>query len=253
MPRSTRSIRGRGSSGASTTSPPTARFRSPNWGRPTARPSALLRRSTARSTMPPTAAAATARSCASASRSTASASSDVFTQYNPDVIVSVHPLLNHAALRARADAGMDHVPIVTVITDLGRVHEGWLLPEADLTIVPAREVYKRAIERGVPPSRLRLIGHPIHPKFEDVSATKSEIRNKLGLPQEQTDRAPHGGRRRRRQTAAHDARAGQDAPAVPPGRRHRPQRGPQGQARRARAFAAHVDDRARASATTCPS
>ena len=45
-----------------------------------------------------------------------------------DVIVSVHPLLNHAALRARADAGMDHVPIVTVITDLGRVHEGWLLP-----------------------------------------------------------------------------------------------------------------------------
>src|SRR5476651_2433099 len=29
---------------------------------------------------------------------------DVFTQYNPDVIVSVHPLLNHAALRARAGA-----------------------------------------------------------------------------------------------------------------------------------------------------
>src|SRR5271170_6729876 len=81
---------------------------------------------------------------------------------------------------------MDHVPIVTVITDLGRVHEGWLLPEADLTIVPAREVYNRAIERGVPPSRLRLIGHPIHPKFEDVSATKSEIRSKLGLPQDAT-------------------------------------------------------------------
>src|ERR1700733_2947946 len=111
---------------------------------------------------------------------------EVFTQYQPDVIVSVHPLLNHAALRARADAGMQQVPIVTVITDLGRVHEGWLLPEADLTIVPAREVYQRAIERGVPPSRLRLIGHPIHPKFEDVSATKSEIRSKLGLPQEQT-------------------------------------------------------------------
>jgi 1,2-diacylglycerol 3-beta-galactosyltransferase len=111
---------------------------------------------------------------------------EVFTQYNPDVIVSVHPLLNHAALRARADAGMDHVPIVTVITDLGRVHEGWLLPEADLTIVPAREVYNRALERGVPPSRLRLIGHPIHPKFEDVSATKAEIRAKLALPQEKT-------------------------------------------------------------------
>jgi len=101
---------------------------------------------------------------------------DVFQQYQPDAIVSVHPLLNHAALRARADAGMQSVPIVTVVTDLGRVHEGWLLPEA----------YARAIERGVPPDRLMLIGHPIHPRFEDVSATKAEVRKKLGLPVDAT-------------------------------------------------------------------
>jgi 1,2-diacylglycerol 3-beta-galactosyltransferase len=111
---------------------------------------------------------------------------EVFTQYRPDVIVSVHPLLNHAALRARADAGMQSVPIVTVITDLGRVHEGWLLPEADLTVVPAREVYQRAIERGVPPERLRLLGHPIHPRFEDVRGSKAEHRKKLGLPEHAT-------------------------------------------------------------------
>ena len=111
---------------------------------------------------------------------------DVFQQYQPDAIVSVHPLLNHAALRARADAGMTDVPIVTVVTDLGRVHEGWLLPEADLTVVPAREVYARAIERGVPAERLKLIGHPIHPRFEDVSATKAEVRKKLGLPLDAT-------------------------------------------------------------------
>jgi 1,2-diacylglycerol 3-beta-galactosyltransferase len=106
---------------------------------------------------------------------------DSFLMYRPDVIVSVHPLLNHAALRARADAGM-RVPLITVITDLGRVHEGWLLPEADMTVVPAREVYQRALERGVPPERLRLLGHPVHPKFEDVSETKAEIRKGLGLP-----------------------------------------------------------------------
>src|SRR6202163_4050191 len=111
---------------------------------------------------------------------------EVFTQYQPDVIVSVHPLLNHAALRARADAGMQQVPIVTVITDLGRVHEGWLLPEADLTVVPAREVYQRAIERGVPPERLRLLGHPIHPRFEDVSGSKAEIPKKIRLPMKAT-------------------------------------------------------------------
>ena len=106
---------------------------------------------------------------------------DSFLMYRPDVIVSVHPLLNHAALRARDDAGIK-VPLITVITDLGKVHEGWLLPEADLTVVPAQEVYQRAIERGVPPERIRLLGHPVHPKFEDVSETKAEIRKSLGLP-----------------------------------------------------------------------
>jgi 1,2-diacylglycerol 3-beta-galactosyltransferase len=111
---------------------------------------------------------------------------EVFFQYRPDVIVSVHPLLNHAALRARADAGMQQIPLMTVVTDLGRVHEGWLLPEADLTVVPAREVYQRALERGVPAERLRLLGHPIHPRFEEVTATKAELRKKLGLPENRT-------------------------------------------------------------------
>jgi 1,2-diacylglycerol 3-beta-galactosyltransferase len=106
---------------------------------------------------------------------------DSFLMYRPDVIVSVHPLLNHAALRARADAGL-RVPLITVITDLGRVHEGWLLPEADMTVVPAQEVFQRALDRGVPRERLRLLGHPVHPKFEDVSETKAEIRKGLGLP-----------------------------------------------------------------------
>ncbi len=110
---------------------------------------------------------------------------DSFLLFKPDVIVSVHPLLNHAALRARADAGIN-VPIVTVITDLGRVHEAWLMPEADAVVVPAPEVYQRALERGVSPDRLRLLGHPVHPKFEDVSQSKAELRKSLGLPPDKT-------------------------------------------------------------------
>jgi len=110
---------------------------------------------------------------------------DSFLLFKPDVIVSVHPLLNHAALRARSDAGIN-VPIVTVITDLGRVHEAWLMPEADAVVVPAPEVYQRALERGVSPDRLRLLGHPVHPKFEDVSQSKAELRKSLGLPADTT-------------------------------------------------------------------
>lgn len=110
---------------------------------------------------------------------------ELFLDYRPDVIVSVHPLLNHAALRARADAKLD-APIITVITDLGRVHEGWLIPEADAVVVPAREVYERARQRGVPEDRLRLLGHPIHPKFEDVTESKMELRKHLHLPADKT-------------------------------------------------------------------
>ena len=110
---------------------------------------------------------------------------DLFLNYQPDVIVSVHPLLNHAALRARADAKMQHIPIITVITDLGKVHESWLTPEADAVVVPAREVYERAISRGVLPVRLRMLGQPIHPKFDDVVGSKEELRAQLGLPRNQ--------------------------------------------------------------------
>jgi 1,2-diacylglycerol 3-beta-galactosyltransferase len=109
---------------------------------------------------------------------------DLFIGYQPDVIVSVHPLLNHAALRARDDAHMQHVPVVTVITDLGKVHESWLVADADAVVVPAREVYQRALSRGVPPARLRLLGHPIHPNFDDVTGTKADLRAELGLPAE---------------------------------------------------------------------
>jgi 1,2-diacylglycerol 3-beta-galactosyltransferase len=109
---------------------------------------------------------------------------DLFLEYRPDIIVSVHPLLNHAALRARADAHMEDIPIVTVITDLGKVHVSWLLPQADAVVVPAREVYERAWSRGIAPSRLSLLGHPIHPKFDDVAGTREQLRTQLGLPQD---------------------------------------------------------------------
>ncbi len=109
---------------------------------------------------------------------------DLFLSYRPDIIVSVHPLLNHAALRARADAHIEDVPILTVITDLGKVHESWLTPQSDAVAVPAREVYERALSRGIPPRRLHLLGHPIHPRFDDVVGTREELRAQLGLPRE---------------------------------------------------------------------
>jgi 1,2-diacylglycerol 3-beta-galactosyltransferase len=110
---------------------------------------------------------------------------DRFIAYGPDVIVSVHPLLNHAALRARMDTKL-RAPLITVVTDLGRVHEGWITPEVDAIVVPAREVYQRALERGVPRERIFFLGHPVHPKFEAISESKAELRAGLGLPADRT-------------------------------------------------------------------
>ena len=149
---------------------------------------------------------------------------DLFLSYQPDVIVSVHPLLNHAALRARADAQMTHMPIVTVITDLGKVHESWLMPDADAVVVPAREVYDRALSRGISPSRLRLLGQPIHPKFDDVDRHQRRAARGARPAARPAHGDADGRRRRRRQAASDDARARESAPADPLARRLRPQR-----------------------------
>jgi len=96
--------------------------------------------------------------------------------------------------------------------------------------VPAREVYQRAIERGVPPERLRLLGHPIHPRFEDVRGSKAEHRKKLGLPEHATIAllmaGGEGGGKLLPTTLGWPGRT-----RLPPGGRHRPQRGAQAEAR----------------------
>ncbi len=47
----------------------------------------------------------------------------------PDVIVSVHPLLNHVTIRILQDLDV-HIPFITVVTDLVSVHHAWFAPGA---------------------------------------------------------------------------------------------------------------------------
>ena len=50
----------------------------------------------------------------------------------PDVIVSCHPLTGRAAVRAARGR-----PVITIVTDLARVHASWREPGADLVLVPS--------------------------------------------------------------------------------------------------------------------
>ncbi|MGH3186160.1 MAG: MGDG synthase family glycosyltransferase [Streptosporangiaceae bacterium] len=58
--------------------------------------------------------------------------------HRPALIVSFHPLIGQAAIRAR-DAGGEITPVVMIITDLGPPHATWTCAEVD-RVVPASAI-----------------------------------------------------------------------------------------------------------------
>ena len=82
----------------------------------------------------------------------------------PDVVVPIHPLLNHLTIRALQDLGL-HIPFLTVVTDLVSVHFTWFAPGADGYIVPTEQAKQLYLERGLDPERVHVLGMPIDPKF----------------------------------------------------------------------------------------
>lgn len=104
----------------------------------------------------------------------------LITTVQPDVIVSIHPLLNHVTIRALKDLGL-HIPFITVVTDLVTVHYVWFAPGADAYIVPTEYAEQLYIERGLNPERVHLLGMPIDPKFTLPMESKQELQCKLGL------------------------------------------------------------------------
>jgi len=98
----------------------------------------------------------------------------------PDIIISIHPLLNHVTLGALQELPF-HIPFITVVTDLFSLHYAWFAPGADAYIVPterAREIY---LERGLDSNRVHMLGMPIDPKFTMPTESKEELQRKLGL------------------------------------------------------------------------
>ncbi|HUY76640.1 MAG TPA: glycosyltransferase [Ktedonobacterales bacterium] len=99
----------------------------------------------------------------------------------PDVIVSVHPLLNHITLQVLRDLDL-RIPFLTVITDLFSIHCSWIAPGVTACITPTEEVRQFAINGGVSPRRVRLLGMPIDPKFAmPPTNTLAERKTALGL------------------------------------------------------------------------
>ncbi|NLE43142.1 MAG: hypothetical protein GX620_00345 [Chloroflexi bacterium] len=101
-------------------------------------------------------------------------------QYDPDLMLSVHPLLQRIPLQVTRQMRRS-IPLVTVITDLVSIHPTWFEPEAMLCFVPTDEARALALKAGIDPSRIRQYGLPIRPVFAEPSPPKTEVRRRLGL------------------------------------------------------------------------
>ena len=99
----------------------------------------------------------------------------------PDVIVSIHPLLNHLTLQVLRDLGL-RIPFLTVVTDLVSIHCAWVAPGADACVVPTDAARAIAIAEGMAARRIHTLGMPISPKFaRPPDAPRDVRRTALGL------------------------------------------------------------------------
>jgi 1,2-diacylglycerol 3-beta-galactosyltransferase len=106
-----------------------------------------------------------------------------FEEHQPDLVISVHPLMQQLAFTSLRDWRED-VPFVTVITDLGTINPLWLFRKADRCFVPTEEAYQQGLRAGLRPTQLVLSGLPIRPTFAHPPLPEAELRRKLGLAED---------------------------------------------------------------------
>lgn len=103
-------------------------------------------------------------------------------KYQPDVIISVHPLMQHVPLRVLRSRGLlDKIPFTTVITDLSTCHPTWFHKLVTRCYCPSAEVTKRALKAGLKPSQIKVYGLPVRPSFAKPVPPKDELRRELGM------------------------------------------------------------------------
>jgi 1,2-diacylglycerol 3-beta-galactosyltransferase len=92
-------------------------------------------------------------------------------EYDPDIVVSLHPLTQHLPLRVlrrmerQRALSRPRVPFCTVVTDLATAHPAWFHSRVDATFVPSDRLFNHARRRGIPAERLRLHGLPTRKAF----------------------------------------------------------------------------------------
>lgn len=109
---------------------------------------------------------------------------ELFERWCPHVVVSVHPLTQHAIGRVLRELKLaDTIPLVTVVTDpCYGFWRGWACDDVRLYLVASEEARQQLIDYGVAPERIKISGMPVHPKFDMPDELAAQAaRNALGL------------------------------------------------------------------------
>lgn len=98
----------------------------------------------------------------------------------PDVFVSTHPWANHIPAWLRQRLGW-RTPLITVVTDPISIHHWWLCPAVDLCLVPTEQARRKALDAGLDPHKVHVVGMPVGLEFVNPTRGKAELRQELGL------------------------------------------------------------------------
>ncbi len=96
-----------------------------------------------------------------------------------DLIVSVHPLVNTAMMRA---LGNYRPKFFTVVTDLVTAHAFWYSTKVDLCLTPTEAAKRRALECGLSPDKVQVVGLPVADHFCQPVGNKAELRAQYQWP-----------------------------------------------------------------------
>ncbi|KAK7311037.1 hypothetical protein RJT34_08908 [Clitoria ternatea] len=106
-------------------------------------------------------------------------------KYQPDIIISVHPLMQHVPLRILRSKGLlKKIVFTTVVTDLSTCHPTWFHKLVTRCYCPSAEVAKRARKAGLQPSQIKIFGLPVRPSFVKPVRPKDELRRELGMDED---------------------------------------------------------------------
>lgn len=100
--------------------------------------------------------------------------------HRPDLMISVHPLMQLVSMLAMVRRAQ-RIPFVTVVTDLTTAHPLWFHPDVDAVYVASENTRALALKAGVPPARIHLLGLPIRPAFARPPRPKADLRTELGM------------------------------------------------------------------------